>query len=422
MAHTVPVKIISGGSTNLLRSHVDSPVRSVSAGATIALLNACLVTGFGQVTLSSLTIDAQGIATATSTAHGYVKTDTVVLIAGADQEAINGEWVITEITDADHLKFDASESGLTNTTITGTTITLKVAPLGWSKPFFDTPNSIAVFQSLDPFSRRAFLRVDDSNNLSWNEPGATFFRGYEFLASSQDQGTYPFPPPSSLTQGIQARKSLYQNAGIYITTNGANLSWTLVGTSKQFYFGYHVVYGNDNRTRNSIFFGDLNSYVPGDVGATGLCGEILQTQLNADTYSFTQLNNYSYSFCPRNSKKGHTTAQQRFKLWSYPTLTNAFTPLCGGNSIVEPDIYHNRMIIYRPFLITDENNSTSIRGEMPGMAVSLSDWSSISVRPEPGSVVTLNGERFVYMPVYNWSSTYGFYLLSLDLDWANPLL
>lgn len=89
MAHTVPVKIFCGGSTSALRTHNNSPVRTPAARATLSVLDGCLITGFGQVTLSSLTIDSSGIATATSTAHGYTKVGTVILIAGADQEAIN---------------------------------------------------------------------------------------------------------------------------------------------------------------------------------------------------------------------------------------------------------------------------------------------------------------------------------------------
>jgi hypothetical protein len=168
MAHTVPVKIFCGGSTSDLRTHDNSPVRTPNAGTTLNVLDDCLISGFGQVILSSLTINSSGIATATSTGHGYTKVGTVILIAGADQEAINGEWIITEITDADNLKFDASDSGLTSTTITGLSITMKVAPLGWSKVFYDAPNYVAVYQSLDPFSRRNFLRVDDSDSLAWN--------------------------------------------------------------------------------------------------------------------------------------------------------------------------------------------------------------------------------------------------------------
>lgn len=364
MAHTVPIKIFCGGSTSDLRTHDNSPVRTPNAGTTLNVLDDCLISGFGQVILSSLTINSSGIATATSTGHGYTKVGTVILIAGADQEAINGEWIITEITDADNLKFDASDSGLTSTTITGLSITMKVAPLGWSKVFSDAPNYVAVYQSLDPFSRRHFLRVDDSDSLAYNGIGNTYFRGYEFMSSAADQGTYPFPLRSVLSRGILARKGIYTDTGIYFPVNGSNISWVLIGTSRQFYFNYQVVDGADARYRNSFFFGDLVSYVPGDVGATGISGEISNTAGHDGTYCFTQLMTYLYNFCPRNSKKTHTTTSQRFKLLNYPGQT-ASASICGSTAFIEPDIYSNKMLIYRPFLIVDEEAATYIRGEMP---------------------------------------------------------
>lgn len=270
MAHLIKNKLFSGGSTDLLRTHTNSPVRSVTAGTTINVLDACLLNGFGEVTLSSLTIDSSGIATATSSNHGYLKIHTVILIAGADQEAINGEWSITDIPNSDEVKFDASESGLTSTTITGATITMKVAPLGWSKPFSDSPNNIAVYQSLNSYSRRNFLRVDDADNLGYTDPGHTYMRGYEYMTSAEDSGSYGFPPKSVLPRGGGFKKCITASPGIYFPSNGINISWTLVGNSNQFYFSTAGAYGYNAGHRANMFFGDLVSYVPGDVGATGL--------------------------------------------------------------------------------------------------------------------------------------------------------
>jgi hypothetical protein len=422
MAHTVPTKIFSGGSVDLLRTHTSSPTRSLSPGTAIDVFDACLVNGFGQVTLSSLTIDAQGIATATSTAHGYLKVHTVILIAGADQEAINGEWIITDIPNADTVKFDASDSGLTSTTITGTMITMKVAPLGWARPFSDASNYIAVYQSLNPMSRRNFLRVDDSDNLAYNDMGATYFRGYEYMTSSQDNGTYPFPPKSALVRGVNSRKLYHTQAGVYLTLNATNISWVLVGNANQFFFSSHTIFGNDKRTRMLMFFGDLNSYVPGDVGATLLSADIDLTGNTAVSYGVIRSYGYNGNYCPRNSKRTHTVSQQRFRLLNYPTTVVTDVVIGSTSTIAEPDIYPNRVILYRPFLVSDENTANSIRGEMPGMSIALNDFTSLSPGYEPGEVITLNGERFAYIPTYAWNNTIGFILLTLDRDWNVPIL
>lgn len=382
-----------------------------------------MITGFGQVTLSSLTIDAQGIATATATSHGYLKIHTVILISGADQEAINGEWTITAIPNANEVQFDATDSGLTSTTITGITITMKVAPLGWSKPFNDASNFVAVYQSLNPLSRRHFLRVDDSDNLNYLEFGATYFRGYEYMSSAADNGLYGFPPKNHLSRGGNFRKCLATSAGIYFPASGVNISWVLVGNNNQFFFSSQAVSGSDNRFRINMFFGDLISYVPGDVGATGLSIDVDTSSTFYNTIAVSYMNQYTTNFCPRNSKKNHTISVQRWKLWNMPTISSTTNVMMGNqNTILEPDEYSNRVIIYRPFLISDENNATSIRGEMPGIAVALNDFVSLPTRYLSGEIITIGGERFVYMPAGFWSTYYGFFLISLDKDWNTSLL
>lgn len=241
MAHTIPIKYMYGGSVDYLYCHPNYPIFSGGAGSTIEVFDACLVNGFAEVTLSSLTIDGSGIATATSNAHGYNKVPLVILISGAEQEAINGEWEITGFT-ANTILFDATDSGLTNTTITGSSIKLKVAPLGWEKVYADAPNYIAVYRSKDPLSRQHFLRVDDSDAYGVQTVPAAFLRGYEQMSSAQDAGIGPYPSSSSLARGVSINKVLYTAAGVYATTNSANLSWTLVGTSRQFYFNSHYAY------------------------------------------------------------------------------------------------------------------------------------------------------------------------------------
>ena len=191
--------------------------------------------------------------------------------------------------------------------------------------------------------------------------GNTYFRGYEFMSSTIDQGTYPFPLRSSLSRGIMVRKGLYQSAGIYFPSNGSNISWVIIGTTRQFYLNYQVVSGDDARYRNNFFFGDLISYVPGDVGATGISGSILNNSVYDGAFSFSYLNSYSNNFCPRNSKKTHTTTSQKFKLLNYPGQSSSAS-LCGSTVFVDPDPYSNKMFIYRPFLIVDEASSTIKNG------------------------------------------------------------
>lgn len=416
MAHKIPVKIFYGGSVDSLAIHPTYPVHSSSAGAWIGVLDACLISGFGEVVLSSLTIDANGIATATSNGHGYNKKPTIVLISGADQEAINGEWEITETT-ANTITLNTVDSGLTSITITGASIKLKVAPLGWSKVFYDAVNFIAVYRSNNPLSRRHFLRVDDADGPA-TTPRFTYFRGYEVMTSSQELGLYPFPLQSSFPRGVGAPKELGTNAGQFITANSANISWAIYGTDKQFYWSISFYQGNVAGQRMFGFFGDLNSYIPGDSGATGLIGATTFT-INSFA-SFNTFGTYPGFYSPKSGKRLHVIVDQRIKILATPG--NLLTGAIGTSStITEPDTYSNKIILNQPLFLVDEQNSNVIRGEMPGMAIPLNDLSALPFRYAPNTILTIKGKRYIYVPNFSYSAVYGNFLLAFDTDWGTLL-
>lgn len=183
--HTIPIKYFYGGPSTISACHTQAPQLSLSAGSGLQVVLSSLITGFGETNISGITIDANGLATATCTSHGYLKTPLVILVTGCDQTALNGEWELKSFTSTT-LVFDAKDSGLRSTTITGT-IKIKVAPLGWETPFGTTSN-ISVVRSKDPLSRRAFLRIDDTDNT--NTPSSIarmgYFRGYESMSSIDD--------------------------------------------------------------------------------------------------------------------------------------------------------------------------------------------------------------------------------------------
>src|ERR1700740_2942620 len=108
---------------------IGGPVLSGTVGSIIGILDACLVNGFGQVTLDSLVVSG-GVATATRAAgHSHVK-DGVAFIAGSSIALLNGEQKVTAVT-ATTFQFATTAA---DGTATGT-ITSKVAPAGWVKAF-----------------------------------------------------------------------------------------------------------------------------------------------------------------------------------------------------------------------------------------------------------------------------------------------
>lgn len=169
---TFPVKYIHSAMRG-------APALSGTAGTLIAVLDAFLITGFGQVAAVSVNV-AGGIATATLQAGQSFDKDCIVLVEGATPAALNGEARV----------LTASNTSITwattapNGAATGS-ITIKVAPVGqWEKKFSDTNK--AVYRSTDPQGAGFCYRVDDS--------GATHarLRGYESM-TDVDTGSGPFP-------------------------------------------------------------------------------------------------------------------------------------------------------------------------------------------------------------------------------------
>jgi hypothetical protein len=94
----------------------------------------------------------------------------------------------------------------------------------------------------------------------------------------------------------------------------------------------------------------------------------------------------------------------------------------GGDAappFIEPDIYCNKMIVARQIFIVDEAYPNNLRGEQPGLALSLNRLTTLSPRYEHNTIFTVNGERFMYMG-HAIINSYGSFFLSLDRDWNTP--
>jgi hypothetical protein len=221
---------------------------SGTAGALIAVLDACLVNGFGLKSVDSVTV-ASGVATATiSTGIGAFEVDAIVLIAGATPASLNGEKRILTTT-ANTITFDAA--GIADQTATGI-ITAKLAPAGWQKQFSGT--NLAAYRSADPASTQAAYRVDDSDA---KEARIT---GYESM-SDIDTGDGMFPSSVQVAGGVYWEKS--------VSSNGTVRSWTVVadGLSAYVYLSPRA----DNF--GSVYFvGDIYSYKVADSYRCGLSG------------------------------------------------------------------------------------------------------------------------------------------------------
>lgn len=228
-----------------------APTITPTANCFIDVLDACLVNGFGVKAVDSLVV-ANDVATMTISTGHSAEADTIVLVSGATPSALNGEKRVVSTTTT---TITFATSGVSNQTATGT-ISMKMAPLGWTKPFSAT--NVAVYRSANMLSPRNYLRVDDSN-VRWAST-----RGYETMTSAND-GTGIYPSSTQMSSGLFFRKTSGTITGTHLT---ATRKWFLIGDDRFFYVGVVINPVSYNGGYVIGCFGDLISYRPGDVYST----------------------------------------------------------------------------------------------------------------------------------------------------------
>lgn len=257
-----------------------APALSNTAGTLVSVLDACLVNGFGSMTLTSLVI-AGNVATAIKTGHGFVmrgNTGPVIVISGATPAELNTEFRIQSIPDANTFTF--ATSGIADQTATGT-ISAKRAPAGFSKVFSGTNKG--AYQSNDITGTQLFLRVDDTTTTYAR------MRGYEDIANQTafdgDTATGPYPTDEQLSGG-----------GYLFKVNGTGTrKWTLFCDGRIFYF-FDDPYVT-GEWYGGICFGDPQSHYAVDPFC---CILVATTAATSPTYLF-QLGVSSGGYIARNS-------------------------------------------------------------------------------------------------------------------------
>lgn len=228
---TTPVKYFHSGMSG-------APVLSGTAGALTALLDACLLNGFGLQTASSVVI-SNGIATATLPAIPAAAKDSTILVAGATPSGLNGEQRVTAAT-ITSVSWATTEA---NGTATGT-ITIKAAPAGWAKVFSGT--NLAAYKPIAPEATGCVLRVDDTGTTNAR------IRAYESM-SNIDTGIGPIPLEGQVSGGLYWPKSGF--------ASGTACFWSMAVDERGMYLAI-APSGGDRYTL--LYAGDIASFKSGD--------------------------------------------------------------------------------------------------------------------------------------------------------------
>lgn len=224
------------------------PVMSGLAGALIGVLDGCLLNGWGLKSVDSLVV-ASNVATVTINAGHSFEVGSMALIAGATPSGLNGDKKVLTVSTT---QVTFATTGISDQTATGS-ITAKVSPLGWAKPFSGT--NLAAYTSTDAGSYGMLLRVDDT--------GTTDARvvGYESMTDI-NTGSGAFPTAAQLSGGQYAGKS-------FQTTSTAR-NWILVGDERLFYLWVET----DITFAGLMWaFGDMLSYNSADLWCATLSAQ-----------------------------------------------------------------------------------------------------------------------------------------------------
>lgn len=227
-----------------------APVLNGTAGTLAAVLDACLVNGWGLLTAQSATVSG-GVCTLTFAVGHAFEPLTVALVAGAGVAAINGEQRVTS-TSTNTISFAAP--GVPDGPVSGT-ITAKVAPAGWAKAF--TGTNKAAYKSSSPAASGCVVRIDDTGTTTAR------VRAYESM-TDVDTGVGPTPADVQFSGGLYLFKSDSANAN--------SRKWIIAATDKAVLLltAYYSSYPNDY---TPAFFGDIPSLKAGDAYNFLLCGE-----------------------------------------------------------------------------------------------------------------------------------------------------
>lgn len=222
-----------------------APVLSAAAGAGIAVLDACLLTGFGLRTDASLTVTDEVATVTFASAHAYLVAAVIEVAGATTLTGCNGEQRVTWV-NSSSLKFDAP--GVADGTASGT-ITVKIPGSGtWAKSFASSGKGM--YKSTAPGATGIYLRVDDSNTATgWNTGGCNMRVAQ--VVNPTDFDTW--------TEGWALSTAIIRKSDA--TTGTAARNWLLL--TDGYYF--HLFTRPSTTGARSLYgHGDIVSWRPGD--------------------------------------------------------------------------------------------------------------------------------------------------------------
>lgn len=259
----------------ILSDRKGAPLLTPTWGSLNTLLKTVLVEGFNTQVISSIIVDpVTKIAIAKlSLGHGYIRND-VLLISGASQPEFNKEFRVVDFK-ADEITFVMPPETLITEATTATSITCKIAPLGYSLAYENTSEGAMCFKNTSIQSPAILKVIDKVPPNGYTTTWAKFARvvaGQEidtsgdFIGNRKTPYNQDFPDMEKTGNRVSGAAGIHGLAkwdyGFLSTTNGYHYEytvvdwaeatdWKIIGDSQTFY----LMIKNEGKTSPYCIYG-----------------------------------------------------------------------------------------------------------------------------------------------------------------------
>ncbi len=355
-----------------------SPQLSNNWGDLITVLDACLVNGFALKVITSLS-HQDGLATATiATGHDYQPYQ-VLELSGADQPEYNS---LVRVISASSNQFTFAVPADAPSPATSTSsLSVKLAPLGWDKPFAGTHK--AAYRSRHPQSPQNLLLIDDSLKTPGYTSSWAKWANVGIVEDLADIDTpvgaqAPYEPNAPRQnwkkvvtdqwgwfKWYHARSAGYDSHG---DGGAGERQWLLIGDERLFYLWCTNAPGADWYGRNFYCFGDIQSFKAGDNFHTILCADD-NLLSNANYYSYPGESNgngliASLNYTGKVLLRNHTQLGNPTRFGVTSLNTNNSQQISGRGTMPFPNGADYSLWLLPCFVQQEDGH---IRGSLPGM-------------------------------------------------------
>jgi len=321
------------------------PLVNSNPGTLVTMLDAVLVNGFNSKSIENFVLSS-GVATITSTSHGYVSLQAgtpdqyfpVIQIVGLDP-ALDGQYRIQSIPDANTITINVDSPDKTLTS----TGSFQFAPAGWSIAYTDNSHK-RVYRQINVQGSRFYLRIDDSKSRA-------LITVYKTMTDI-DTGTWPVPATS------QSADNQLEWGHVVYSSSGPSKFFNIFADDLIFYLFMENPNANQFDTNNyvAMVFGDIITLNESDNTACVISGAV--------TKNYTGENVWRYYGFTTNSTTGNYLVDDPNAAASTPLASMVLYNT--GRPILPFQDPFTQTITYTSLYLGDTTNN-SIRGIVPGM-------------------------------------------------------